>query len=159
MHKRYSLTKGRVVAAISLTLLMPLATLAELPGKHPGYTHAVQDLRRARGLIQRQDAPNVEADENRAVREIDACIHDIEEASWMDHKNANGFVLPDAGLDFKGRLHKGLELLHKAHSDMDKEEDDPAAIGFRDRARKHVDRAIGFTRRAIGEKFDDGFLR
>jgi hypothetical protein len=100
----------------------------------------------------------VERDESRAVREIDDCIHDLEKASWMDHKNEGAFTLPDAGLDFKSHLKKGLELLRKAHSDMDQEEDDPAAIGFRDRARKHVDRAIGFTRRAIGEKFDDGFL-
>lgn len=158
MHKRYSLSKGHVVAAISL-LLMPLAALADVPGRHPGYLHAMQDLRHARSLISHPDHANVEADENRAVREIDACIHDLEQAAWMDHKNEGAPLIPDAGIDFKGRLHKGLELLKKAHDDMDKEEDDPAAIGFRDRANKHVDRAIGFTRRAIGEKFDDGFLR
>ncbi len=159
MHKRDSLTVGRVVAAISLTLLMPLAALADTPGRHPGYLHAMQDLRKARNLIHRPDFGNVEADENRAVREIDACIHDLEQASWMDHKEGDMPVIPDTGLDFKGRLHKALDILHKAHDDMDKEEDDPAAVGFRNRAVKHVDRAIGFTRRAIGEKFDDGFLR
>jgi tetratricopeptide (TPR) repeat protein len=159
MHKKYSLSKGRVVAAISLTLLMPLAALADSPGRHPGYLHAMQDLRNARNLLNRPDAPNAQADENRAVREIDACIHDLEKAAWMDHKIQDVPVIPDAGLDFKGKLHRALDLLKKAHNDMDKEEDDPAAVGFRDRANKHVDRAIGFTRRAIGDKFDDGFLR
>jgi hypothetical protein len=159
MLNKYSLSTRRVVAAISLTLLMPLASLADVPGRHPGYLHAMQDLRSARNHLNHPDHTNVEADENRAIREIDACIGDLEKASWMDHKNRFEPVLPDAGMDFKGRLHKALELLQKAHSDMDKEEDDPAAVGFRDRANKHVDRAIGFTRRAIGEKFDDGFLR
>jgi len=159
MQKKYSLSPKQVVAAISLTLLLPLAALADLPGRHPGYLHAIQDLKKARGLISHPDHVNVEADENRAVREIDACLHDLEEASWLDHKDRFLPVLPDAGLDFKGRLHKGLELLRKAHDDMDKEEDDPAAVGFRDRANKHVDRAIGFTRRAIGDKFDDAYLR
>ncbi len=159
MHKKYSLSKERVVAAISLTLLMPLASLADVPGRHPGYNHAIFNLRRARGLIHRPDFPNVEADENRATHEIDLCIDDLKKAAWMDHKIQDEPVIPDAGMDFKSRLQKGLELLRKAHNDMDKEEDDPEAIGFRDRANKHVDRAIGFTRRAIGEKFDDGYLR
>jgi len=159
MLNRYSLTPKRAVAAISLTLLLPLAAFAQF-GRHPGYLHAIQDLKHARGLIARPDFTNVEADENRAVHEIDECLRDLDKAAWLDHKPLEMPVFPDdAGIDFKGRLHKALDLLRKAHNDMDKEEDDPAAVGFRDRANHHVDRAIGFTRRAIGEKFDDGFLR
>jgi hypothetical protein len=159
MQKKFTLTKGRVVAAISLALLMPLGALADLPGRHPGYLHAMQDLRHARDLLFHPDHKNVEADENRAIREIDECLGDLEKAAWLDRKPQGMPVLPDAGIDFKSRLSKALELLRKAHNDMDKEEDDPSAVGFRDRANHHVDRAIGFTRRAIGEKFDDNFLR
>jgi hypothetical protein len=157
--KQKTISRTILAASVIATMLIPLAALADVPGRHPGYLHAIQDLKRARGLIARPDAPNVQADESRAVREIDACLSDLTQAAWIDGKINNPMIVPDAGLDFSGRLHKGLELLRKAHSDMDREEDDPAALGFRARANKHVDRAIGFTRRAIGEKFDDGFLR
>jgi hypothetical protein len=146
------------VALAITALAAPFSTQAATPGRHPGYMHAIKDLRTARNLIARPDRANVEADESRAVREIDACLNDLQQAAWYDRQNSILPVLPDMGLDFKGRLHKGLDYLRKARADMDKEEDDPAAVGFRANATQHVDRAIGFTRRAIGEKFNDSFL-
>jgi hypothetical protein len=121
--------------------------------------HAISDLRSAKWLLERPDAHNVVQDEQNAVREIDACLHELTEAAWMDGKNVQDHPPTDEGLDHPGRLHKSLELLKKAHADMDKEEDDPTAQGFQARAIKHVDRAVGYTRRAIGDKFDDSFLR
>ena len=146
------------LAFAALPIALPKATEAATPGRHPGYMHAIKDLREARNLIARPDRGNVEADESRAVREIDACLNSLQQAAWYDRQNSIFPVLPDMGPDFKGRLHKGLDYLRKARADMDKEEDDPAALGFRANATQQVDRAIGFTRRAIGEKFNDSFL-
>lgn len=109
--------------------------------------------------IARPDLLNVEGDERRAMHEIDACLKDLQAAAWYDRKNTFNQPPPDAGMDWKGRLQKAVEVLRKARADMDREEDDPAVVGFQANASKHVDRAIGFTRRAIGDKFDDGFLR
>jgi len=151
---------SNTVAIILLcSVLCPTAARSDTPGRHPGYMHSISDLRAAKWLLERPDAHNVVKDEQQAVREIDACLHDLTEAAWIDGKNAQYNPPTDEGLDHPGRLHKSLELLKKAHSDMDKEEDDPAAQGFQARAIKHVDRAIGYTRRAIGDKFDDSFLR
>ena len=148
-----------VVAAIGLLFLLPLASCADMPGRHPGYLRAISDLRTARGLLMRPDQRNVEGDEIRATREIDACLNDLTRAAWYDGKNLNYRPFPDNGLDWSGKLHKSLDLLRKAHAEMAQEEDDPAAVGLQAGAIKHVDRAIGFTRRAIGDKFDDQFLR
>jgi len=159
MKKSIFITVPRVVAALSLAIMAPMAVLADMPGRHPGYMHAISDLKAAKWLLARPDAPNVVGDEMRAVQEVDACLRDLTQAAWFDGKNVHEQPMPDIGLDRDGRLHKALELLRKAHSDMDREEDDPVAIGLQARAIKHVDRAIGFNRRAIGDKFDDGFLR
>jgi hypothetical protein len=145
--------------AVIAALITPQVTFGDVPGRHPGYLHAISDLRLAKRLLSREDAPKVEGDEHRAIREIDACIHDLTQASWYDEKGVASLPHPDSGMDWSGRLHKALDVLRKAHGDMDKEEDDPAAVGFQIRAIKHVDRAIGFTRRAIGDKFNDDFLR
>lgn len=153
-------TVSNAVAAILLTLTaIPMPAWSDTPGRHPGYMHAISDLRSAKWLLERPDAHNVVQDEQNAVREIDACLHELTEAAWMDGKNVQDHPPTDEGLDHPGRLHKSLELLKKAHADMDKEEDDPTAQGFQARAIKHVDRAVGYTRRAIGDKFDDSFLR
>ena len=50
-----------------------------------------------------------------------------------------------------GRLHKALELLHKVHSDVAREEDDPMTRGLRDRAVGHIDAAIHATDGALAD--------
>jgi hypothetical protein len=47
----------------------------------------------------------------------------------------------DAHLGHKGRYHKALELIDKAHNDVAREEDDPYTRGLRDRAIHHIDEA------------------
>jgi hypothetical protein len=96
---------------------------------------------------------------NGAVNEINACIHDLESAAWYDGKNAHHNQPPDVPPDRSGRLNMSIQLLQAAHNDMAKEEDDPAAVGFRNRAIQHVDRALGFAHRALGDKFNDETLK
>ena len=51
--------------------------------------------------------------------------------------------------DRPGRLHKALELLHKVHNDVAREEDDPMTRGLRNRAVGHIDAAIHETEKTI----------
>src|SRR5262249_12547508 len=63
---------------------------------HPAYLHALTDLRMARFLLERPARPDVKWDENRAIREIDAAIKEIKEASIDDGKNINEHPPADA---------------------------------------------------------------
>ncbi|HEY9773579.1 MAG TPA: hypothetical protein V6C81_07190 [Planktothrix sp.] len=126
--------------------------MADAPGRHPSYIHAMSDLRLARYLIFRPDRPDVEGNEVKAIREIDACINDLVKASINDGKNISDHPQADLGPDFKGRLHKALDALRRARKDMDKEEDDPMNHGLQHRATEHVDHAIDHVKRAIEDK-------
>jgi hypothetical protein len=44
-------------------------------------------------------------------------------------------------MERRGRFHRALELLDKAHNDIAREEDDPSVRGLRDRALHHIDEA------------------
>ena len=48
-----------------------------------------------------------------------------------------------------GRLHRAVEILRRVHSDVAREEDDPASRGLRNRAVGNVDEAIHQTEAAI----------
>jgi hypothetical protein len=47
----------------------------------------------------------------------------------------------DVHMDHRGRYHRALELLDKAHNDIAREEDDSWARGLRNRAIGHIDEA------------------
>ncbi len=131
--------------------LLPLATAhADLPGKHPAYLHALSDLRAARFLIERRpgDAA-VSAHEDSAIVQIDYAIKDIRDAAIDDGKDVHDHPPVDVGADRPGHLHKALELLHKVHGDVDREEDDPAVRGLKHRALEHIDAAMHETEAAI----------
>jgi long-subunit acyl-CoA synthetase (AMP-forming) len=149
----------RMVSNTVALVLLQAACQSAAFASHPSYMHAMSDLRYAKLLLEHGDARNVMRDENAAANEINACLHDLTKAAWYDGKDLHDHPNPQiSGWDTSGRLHKVLELLEKAHKDMAKEEDDPAAVGFKDRALKHVDRAIGFTHRAVGDKIENNSL-
>ena len=91
-------------------------------------------------------------DESVAVKEIDACIGEIKQASIDDGKDLNDHPKEDAGkLDRNARLHDALKLLQKAHKDIHEKEDNSFATGLRDRALGHLSKAITFTEAGIKE--------
>ena len=156
MKQIFSRLVSNTVALVMVVAVCQSAALAE----HPHYMHAMSDLRAAKAMLEHPDAGNVMKDANNAANEINACLQDLQSAAWYDRKDPHHNPPPEfAGMDKLGRLHKAVELLRRAHDDMAKEEDEPAAVGFQARALKHVDRAIAFTRRAIGDKVDDSILR
>ena len=133
-----------------LLALVSLAANADLPGKHPYYLHALSDLRAARWMLEhRPGDAAVSGQEDVAITEIDAAIGEIKRASIDDGKDIHDHVGVDDQKDHPGRLHKALELLHKVHSDVAREEDDPMVKGLRNRAVGHIDGAIHATEKAV----------
>ena len=140
----------RILTIFGGLLLLPLFANADLPGKHPYYLHSLSDLRAARWMLEhRPGDAAVSAHEDTAIAEIDAAIGEIKRAAIDDGKNVNDHSNVDVPADRPGHLHKALELLRKVHSDVAREEDDPATKGLRDRAVGHIDAAIRATERAI----------
>lgn len=144
MAIRNELLLGGLLALVSLT------ANADLPGKHPYYLHALSDLRAARWMLEhRPGDAAVSGQEDTAIVEIDAAIGEIKHAAIDDGKDIHDHPAVQGPNDRPGRLHKALELLHKVHSDVAREEDDPMVKGLRDRAVAHIDGAIHATDLAI----------
>jgi hypothetical protein len=111
-------------------------------GKHPYYLHAFSDLRYARGYLDKLGADDqVDNASMQAIREIDAAIGEIKRASIDDGKDVHDHPQIDARLNKTDRFHKAIELLNKAHQDVNQEEDDATARGLKQRALQHIDEA------------------
>jgi len=136
-----SYAKVILMAAFALLLFTTFAA-ADTPGAHPAYLHALTDLRHARAHLERM-TPNarVDADEQRAIAEIDAAIREVREAAINDGKNLRDHPPVDAGVNRPGRLRRAMELLDSAHRDIDMHESDGYARGLKKRALHHIDEA------------------
>jgi hypothetical protein len=142
----------KLLSALALCSFMAVPAMAQqLPGKHPGYLHALTDLRTARWFLNHQagDA-RVYAGEDVAIREIDAAIGEIKRASVDDGKDLNDHPAVDTS-EHGSRLLKAIETLKKAHADIDHEEDNPEAHELRHRAAEHIERATHAAEQAHAE--------
>jgi hypothetical protein len=83
-----------------------------------------------------------------ADREIDAAVHEIDQAARFDHKDLNDHPPIDANVDRNGRFRNAMQLLTSARRDIGREEDNPSAIGWRDVAYRHIDAAVVYVKRA-----------
>lgn len=122
--------------------LLPIGASAQMRGRHPGYDHALADLRYARALL--ESGPQwgrVARDDERAVAEIDRAIEEVRRAAFEDGKNPNYHPNVDAHWLPQERLRRAQDVLGKARHDLDREEDNPSARGLRDRAWMHIDEA------------------
>ena len=140
-----------------LAAMLPLAAHAQpLPGKHPGYLHALSDLRAARWFLNHQPGDaKVYADEDVAITEIEHAISEIKKASIDDGKDLNDH--PEADVHEHGsRLLKSIETLKKARADISGEEDDPAVHELRHHAAEHIDHAIHAAEKAHANWLKDG---
>ncbi len=144
--------RSRLLLSGLLLVTAPFAANADLPGRHPFYLHALSDLRAARWLIEhRPGDAAVSGQEDVAIAEIDKAIGEIKRASIDDGKDLHDHPPVQGPNDRPGRLHKALELLHKVHNDVAREEDDPMTRGLRDRAVGHIDEAMHATEHAISD--------
>lgn len=116
--------------------------LADEPGRHPAYLHALDDLRDARAHLDRfSPDERIDNQQQHAIDEIDAAIGEIKHAAIDDGKDLRDHPPIDAHLKRADRFRKALELLDKAHHDIDKEEDDARTRGLQYRALQHIDEA------------------
>jgi len=139
-----------LLALLGILFMIPKAAPAQqVPGPHPAYLHALSDLRLARAYLDQIAWPPVQRDEEHAIREIDAAINEIKQASIDDGKNLEDHPPIDVRMRPDGRFRKALELLDKAHNDTARAEDVPQARGMRDRAVRHIDEAHGTVDNAI----------
>jgi hypothetical protein len=131
------LTLFSIFAVICSALVM-----ADNPGRHPHYLHALSDLRHARAQLDKL-AMNEQRDEmeQRAIEKIDDAINELKRASIDDGKDLNYHPPIDTHLKRGERYRKALELLDSAHRDVTMEEDDPRAQGLQGRIIAHIDQA------------------
>jgi hypothetical protein len=135
-------TLRHCAVAVFLLALCSTLSFADDPGKHPAYLHALTDLRHARAHLGHfTDSERKNDEEQHAIDEIDKAIGEIKHAAIDDGKNLDDHPPVDAGMDRRGRFHRALELLDKAHNDIAREEDDSWARGLRNRAIGHIDEA------------------
>ena len=143
----------RVGIVVLFGMLLPLVAHADLPGRHPYYMHALSDLRTARWLLaHRPGDPARDGQEDVAISEIERAIGEIKHAAIDDGKDINAHEPIDAPQDRPGRLHRAIELLHKVHSDITREEDDPQTRGLQGRAIMHVDQATHAAEHALADR-------
>jgi hypothetical protein len=145
-------TTTRMIAILLLgvfALNSRSANAQQVPGPHPAYLRALSDLRLARAYLDQIAWPPVQRDEAHAIREIDAAIAEIKQASIEDGKNLQDHPPIDVHMRPDGRFRKALELLDKAHNDTARAEDVPEARGMRDRALRHIDEAHGTVDQTI----------
>ena len=117
--------------------------------EHPAYLHALTDLRHARAHLERPDHGELREQEKKAIHEIDEAINEIKKAAIDDGKDLNDHPPVDARMDWTGRLHRAIELINKAHSDIAREEDNRFAQGLQQRALEHIDKAHHHVEEAI----------
>jgi hypothetical protein len=144
--------KKYLLAAVAGMSFISCAALADMPGKHPAYMHALSDLSAAKWML--ENSPGnaaVSGNEDMAIHEINAAYGNIKKAAIYDGKDMNFHPAPDTPNDYRGRLHKAVDLLNKVRSDVAREEDDPAAQGFQANALGHIDAAIQAAKHAVYE--------
>ena len=138
-----------IVAAFAM--LFSTGARADAPGKHPAYLNALTDLRDARRHLEHHERGKGEVkwDEKKAIKFIDAAIGDIKAAAFDDGKDLEAREPVDAKLEWGGRLHRALELVKKAHADINEEEDNYGAKGLKRKALKNIDAAANFIEQGI----------
>ncbi|MBV9762564.1 MAG: hypothetical protein JO340_18535 [Acidobacteriaceae bacterium] len=134
------------VTVLALVVALPFAVMAQ---RHPGYLHALSDLRYARALLEHGDWGRVGPDRERAIGEIDRAVEELRRAAMDDGRNPDAHPPVQDRWAPRDRLHRAEEALGRAREAITREEDNPAAREWRDRAFRHIDDARRAVRHAI----------
>lgn len=132
-----------------LVAMMSGFAAADSPGKHPAYLHALNDLRNARTFLYYPPNARLDADEQRAIDEIDAAIHLVTEAAIDDGKPMNYRPPSDVSFDRRDRLHRVQEWLDQAKLDVKQHESNGWSREYKDHALHHIDQARKAVKKAI----------
>jgi len=148
-----------VVTIAAMTLFAAASGFADTPGRHPAYLRARTDLRRAERLMDVREEPNVRRDLAAAAREVQQAIREIDAAAAWDRKDLMDNPPVDTYPDRPGRFRAMAQFLLGARRDIEREEDNPAARAWRNRALQHIDESIRLVRRAARDDWRDDWLR
>ncbi len=121
---------------------------------HPHYWHAMSDLRYARTLLDHREEYEATREQGYAIEAIDHAMDEIKRAAFDDGRDMHEHPPVDAG-DRHGRLSQVMDLLDSADRDLRFEEDDRAALGWRNAAIQHVEEARGAIHHAMEERHWD----
>jgi hypothetical protein len=146
-------TMKLLALAALAALMIPAAAQAQWWEQHPGYLHAMSDVRTAYWLVAHRESedPVANREESRALNDVRYAYQELKDAAIADDKDIYDQPPPDMTFyDHRGRLHKALDLLRDAHDQVDREEDDPMARGLKHRALKRIDDAARSIDAAIG---------
>ena len=136
------LTKSLLMLSLitGALFLLPKGAQAQAPGPHPHYYYALQDLRLARAYLNDGWAwEPVRQQDNQAIREIDAAIHDIKEAAFDDGRDFNDHEPIDVHLGWHDRFARAEDRLKAAHHDLQEPGDPPRSVDELNRALRHID--------------------
>jgi hypothetical protein len=146
-------------SALAVALLAVSAASGDVPGRHPAYLHARTDLRRAERLMGWSEFRNVRHDLDDSALHVREAIREIDAAARWDRKDLQDNPPLDT---YPGRVERFRAIagfLFAAKRDIDREEDNPAARAWRNRAIHHIDEAIAAVHRAAHNEWRDEWLR
>jgi hypothetical protein len=138
---------------LTLAFVFPMAMNAQ--GRHPLYIHARADLRRAYLLMRIPDQPNVMRDMEAGSEFVVRAIREIDLAARFDRRDIDDNPPIDTRLGRGGRFREILRLLDSARQDIGREEDNPRATEWRNRAYRSIDDAMALVRKGGYDKFRD----
>ena len=116
------------------------------------YVQAISDLRMAKALLWRRDFGNVMADQRDAIHEIDEAIREAGTAAVTDGRDPNYQPPIDVHLRPADRLSRAIDTLNSALRNLSMEEDNRAALAWRQAAIRDVQHAKGLVERAVADK-------
>lgn len=140
-------------AGAALLLLLPIAGFAQF--RHPRYLSARSDLRRATLLMRIPDEPSVNRDMGVAADMVERAIRELDAAAMFDRRDIDDHPPVDTRMGRGGRFREILRLLDAAREDISREEDNPRAREWRNRAFQLIDDAAGMVRKGGYDKFRD----
>lgn len=144
-------TLGITLLAVGITLT-PVASKAE--GRHPYYASARRDLRAAQLLLRVPEEPVIAKSLKVADEEAEAAVTEVDRAAVLDREDLDDHPPVDLSMTLKDRIAKIAELLRGATSDVNKEEDSPAAHTWRAATLSHIEKAF---RALVQASSDAGF--
>ena len=141
-------TAFRIVKLGSLgmiCLLLGLPSIAFASHSHPGYDHAVDDLRLAQALLQRptgaQPASGWQDEVSLTIGHIDMAMKEIEEGVGASRSKPHDLPRIDPRMTWAERLDQSLRLIERAEWDFAKEKDEATDAGLKARLFDLLDQA------------------
>ena len=127
--------------------------------EQPHYLRALSDLKFAKALLWRPDFSNVVEDQREAIREIDEAIREASRAAITDGRDPR--YQPPVDVDWRpaDRFSRAIDALNSSLRNLNYEEDNRAALGWRQAAIRDVQHARQLANQAIQDKKVDLWIR